>query len=203
MIEMFEKKNTLDKNFIRQKRIPLLNQDPTWEKLFGDAKDRNIQNTREELAKLIAKEKEMERENRRLQKEKLNTMKMILGISDSVNNENKIENISLLDKYKEVLEGLNEELEELRFHLETLPGEIREANLGLLNATIKFGYDELKDKEEILEKSESEISILRERLRELIEIKHDYEEWINDTYLFFHGLLGSEVIEKIDRERLK
>lgn len=200
---MFAKNINLDESILLKNKIPLLHNDDSWIKLFGDTNDKNIQNAKEELIELVSKEKEIEIQYRELQKEKLKCMKMILGVSDSINNENKVENIALLDDYKNRMININEELEELTFQIETIPKEIRETNLKLLNATVQYGYDELKAKEKIVNQSISEIEILRQRLKELIETKHDYEEWINQTYTFLHGLLGSEVIEKIDKERLK
>lgn len=128
---------------------------------------------------------------------------MILGISDSVNNDNKTENIVLLDEYKDKIYNINQELEELAFQLEMMPKEIREGNFKLLTATIQYGYDELSSKEKIVNQSKEEIEILRQKLKELIKTKHDYEEWINETYTFFHGVLGSEIIGQIDKERLR
>lgn len=200
---MFEKKVVVDKNILRKNKIPLLHNDKSWKKLFGDVKDININNAKEEIINLVSREKELEDKSKKLSKEKLNCMKMILGVSDSVNNNNKVENIGLLDEYKSKMVEINDELEEIAFELETIPKEIRDANLRLLNATIQYGYDELKNKEGIVEKSKTEIEVLRERLKELINIRHDYEEWINETYQFFHGILGPEIIEKIDEERLK
>jgi len=200
---MFEKKVVVDKNILRKNKIPLLHNDKSWKKLFGDVKDININNAKEEIVNLVSREKELEDKSKKLSKEKLNCMKMILGVSDSVNNNNKVENIGLLDEYKSKMVEINDELEEIAFELETIPKEIRDANLRLLNATIQYGYDELKNKEGIVEKSKTEIEVLRERLKELINIRHDYEEWINETYQFFHGILGPEIIEKIDEERLK
>lgn len=200
---MFEKKVVVDKNILRKNKIPLLHNDKSWKKLFGDVKDININNAKEEIVNLVSREKELEDKSKKLSKEKLNCMKMILGVSDSVNNNNKVENIGLLDEYKSKMVEINDELEEIAFELETIPKEIRDANLRLLNATIQYGYDELKNKECIVEKSKTEIEVLRERLKELINIRHDYEEWINETYQFFHGILGPEIIEKIDEERLK
>jgi len=200
---MFEKKVVVDKNILRKNKIPLLHNDKSWKKLFGDVKDININNAKEEIINLVSREKELEDKSKKLSKEKLNCMKMILGVSDSVNNNNKVENIGLLDEYKSKMVEINDELDEIAFELETIPKEIRDANLRLLNATIQYGYDELKNKEGIVEKSKTEIEVLRERLKELINIRHDYEEWINETYQFFHGILGPEIIEKIDEERLK
>ncbi|CAK7085238.1 hypothetical protein [Tissierella sp.] len=200
---MFGRNINLDQSILLKNKIPLLYNDESWVKLFGDVNDKNIQNTKEELIELVSKERELEIQNRELQREKLKCMKMILGISDSINNDNKVENIALLDDYKNRMISINEELEELTFQLETIPKEIREANLKLLNLTIEYGYDELKVKEKVVAQSIGEIEALRQKLKNLIKTKHDYEEWINETYTFLHGLLGSEVIEKIDKERFK
>ncbi|MDU5080381.1 hypothetical protein [uncultured Tissierella sp.] len=200
---MFGRNINLDQSILLKNKIPLLYNDESWVKLFGDVNDKNIQNTKEELIELVSKERELEIQNRELQREKLKCMKMILGISDSINNDNKVENIALLDDYKNRMISINEELEELTFQLETIPKEIREANLKLLNLTIEYGYDELKVKEKVVAQSIGEIEVLRQKLKNLIKTKHDYEEWINETYTFLHGLLGSEVIEKIDKERFK
>lgn len=200
---MFGRNMNLDENILRKNKIPILFNDLNWIKLFADSNDKNIQNAKEVLMDLLAKEKEIELRSNKLQREKSKCMKMILGVSDSVNNENKTENIVLLDEYKERILDINEEVEDLTFKLETMPKEIREANFKLLNDTVKFSYDELKYKEKIVKQSVEEIEILRKKLQELMVMKHDYEEWINETYTFLHGILGSEIIEELDKERLK
>lgn len=200
---MFGRDMELDENILRKNNIPLLFNDLGWIKLFGNSSDKNIESSKEVLMELLAKQKQVESEINQLQREKTKSMKMILGVSDSVNNDNKSENIGLLDEYKQKILDINEKLDELTFKMETMPKEIREANFKLLNDTVKYGYDELKYKQKIVDKSITEIESLRTRLKELIATKHDYEEWVNETYTFLHGILGSEIIEKLDRERLK
>ncbi|MCK9443671.1 MAG: hypothetical protein M0Q14_03955 [Tissierellaceae bacterium] len=200
---MLKKNIKIDKEMLRKNKLPLLYNESSWLRLFGDVEDKNIQSAREELTNLVSKEREIVAKSHELNKIKMKSMKMILGVSDSINNENKSENLRLLDEYKNKIENINEELEEIKFQLETLPQEIREANLKLLNATIEYGYRELIIREKVVKESIVEIDQLRNRLKDLIKTKHDYEEWINKTYTFFHGLLGSEIIEKIDKERLR
>lgn len=200
---MFSRDMELDENILRRNNIPLLFNDLSWIKLFGNSSDKNIENSKEILMGLLAKQKQVESEINQLQREKTKSMKMILGVSDSVNNDNQSQNVGLLDEYKEKILEINEKLDELTFEMETIPKEIREANFKLLNDTVKYGYDEIKYKQKIVDKSISEIEILRKRLKELIVTKHDYEEWVNQTYTFLHGILGSEIIEKLDQERLK
>lgn len=200
---MANKDINLNKSILRQNKIPILLNDPSWIKLFGNTNDKNIKNSKEELVRLISKENEITIKTHNLQKEKLESMKMILRVSDSVNNDNKKEDIVLLDEYTNKIHKINEDLEELTFELEMLPKEIRESNLKLLNDTIQYRYDEFDSREKILNHSLKEIEVLRIKLKELIKTKHDYEEWINDTYTFLHNVLGSEIIGKIDKARLK
>ncbi len=111
----------LDEDIIQKNKIPILIYDENWQKLFGTVDNKNIQYIKDELVALIEKEREFEKLKEKLQNDKLHAMKMILGIADSVNNENKIENINLLDEYKQKIEDINEELEDIMYQLETLP----------------------------------------------------------------------------------
>ncbi|NMB26685.1 MAG: hypothetical protein GX987_01360 [Tissierellia bacterium] len=199
---MMFKNIDLDKNIILKNKVPLLIKDEDWIKLFGNVKNKNIQYIKEELIEMVKKGKELERTVATLQKEKLHAMKMILGISDAINNENKIETVGLLDEYKGRIEDINEELDDITFELETIPQDIRELNFNLLKATVDYGYKELKDKEKKLKYVIDELETLRERVKKLINEKYDYEEWIDSTYSFLHGMLGSERMEKLDEEIL-
>ena len=192
----------LDEDIIRKNKIPLLVEDDNWKELFGDIDNKNIQQIKEELMELIEKERELDRISKKLQKDKLHAMKMILGISDAVNNGNKIENVDLLDEYKQKIENTNVELDDIMYQLESIPQDIREMNFNLLKATVEYGYKELKVKEKKLNSVTEELEILRERLKELINKKHDYEEWIDATYSFLHGMLGSQEMEKLDEKIL-
>ena len=197
---------SLDENILRKNRIPLLIEDPGWINLFGSVNNKQIQTAKNDLIQIRASEKELETYGKKIQKKKSNHLKMILEVSNAVNNEDnkdKTKSIALLDRYKDEILQINEEIEEIKFKLESFPKQIREANFQLLSATVHYGYDELTYKEKEFNKAVNEIDILRIRLREALKKKHDNEEWINETYTFLHGILGSEVIEKLDRKKLK
>ncbi len=192
----------LDENIMLKNKIPILVMDENWLRLFGDIKYKNMQYLKEELNELIKKEGKLKEKSYILQREKTHAMKMILGISDAINNESKDVDPKLLDEYKSKIEKANEELEEITFQLETIPHEIREVNFQLLETTADYGYKELKTREKKLKETVDELDKLRERLRELINEKHDYEEWIDSAYSFLHGMLGSEEMEKLDEKIL-
>lgn len=193
----------LDENIILKNKIPLLINEKDWLNIFGKMNDRNISSMKEELVELEEKRKSLENEEEKLKKEKSLAMKMILGISNSVNNENKVHNVDMLDEYKEKIENINERLDTIAYELENIYPEIKELNFNLLRATVYYGYKEIKKQEKELREVTEELDRIRERTRELINEKYDYEEWINSAYSFLHGMLGREETDKLDEKILE
>lgn len=200
---MFSKEIELDEKIIIKNRIPILVRDENWIELFYDVDDKDIQLARKELDALLEEEDNIEKELRDLQIQKIKDMKMILKVSDAVNNEDKVESVELLDSYKKNILEINDSIDEITFRLETIPKEILEANFNLLKATVNYGYKELKIKEKKLDATSNEVEELKSRLKDLINEKHDYEEWINATYTFLHGLLGNVQMEELDNKILE
>ncbi|MBZ2176019.1 hypothetical protein K8M07_12295 [Schnuerera sp. xch1] len=199
---MYYKNINLDENIIIKNRIPLLIDNENWIELFQNTDNKNIQQNRDELIELVKRQKNMEKEEITLKKEKNIAMKMILGISDAINNGNKTQNLDLLDEYKEKMENTNERLDDIAYKLEGIFQQIRETNFNLLKATVYYGYKELKQKEKELKTITDELESIREKTRTLINQKYDYEEWINSTYSFLHGMLGNDEMEKLDEQIL-
>lgn len=193
----------IDESIIIKNKIPLLVYDKEWKKLFGNIDNKDIINTKEKLIEAINKKNQLEREEAKLKKDKNFAMKMILGISNSINNENKVENVDLLDQYKDKIENINERLDEIAFELESIYKEIRNLNFNLLKATVYFGYRDIKKKEKKLRKITEELESMRERTKILINEKYDNEEWVTAAYAFLHGMLGRDEIERLDGEVLK
>lgn len=193
----------LDESIIIKNRIPLLIKDKNWINLFGKSSNKLIRNLSDELTELINKRRQLTREEDRLKEEKLLAMKMILGISDSINNENKTYNLDLLDEYKEKVESINERLDEISHEQERIQEEIKELNFDLLRATVYYGYKELKKKEKVIKDIDEELESIRKRTKELINKKYDYQEWVQSAYLLLHGFLGREKIEKLDNKILE
>lgn len=193
----------IDESIVIKNKIPLLVYNEEWIKLFGNIDNKDIIEAKEGLLESINKKNALEREEIKLKNDKNHAMKMILGISNSINNENKIENVALLDEYKNKIESINERLDEITFELENVYKEIRNLNFNLLKATVYYGYRDIKKKEKKLKKVNEELEFIRERIKLLINEKYDYEEWINSAYAFLHGMLGRDEIERLDEEILK
>jgi len=192
----------IEREIISKNRIPILIKDPTWLKLFGDAGDRPINNARKDLESLLEKQRFTDRQLKEKSKEKRKIMNKILTLSDELNNNQLTKGTELLGEYQQKIHTLNDEIENLTFEREMFPKQIKEANLALIKATIKLAYKQLSECENGLEPLNSEIESLRNKIRELIDRKNDYEEKISTTYRFLHGILGSKEMEKLDKDML-
>ena len=200
---MFMKEIELDENIILKNKIPILIKEENWIALFSEVNDKTIQNYKKDLQELLKEEVKLELKIDKLQKDKKKCMIMILEISNAINNEEKVEEVDLLDEYKAKIHDINDKIDELTFELENIPQDIRDVNYELLKATVKYGYSKLKSNEKKLEEVTCEFDELRERLKGLLNEKINYEESINATYTFLHGMLGSKEMEKLDDQILE
>jgi len=201
---MFFKSSDIDieRKIIAKNRIPILVKDENWLKLFGSVDDKLINDARRELEAALERQRDAEIQLREKSREKRKIMNKILTLSNELNNNQLTEGVELLEQYQQEIYTLNDEIDNLTFELENLPKEIREANLNLIKATVKLAYKQLADWEKSLEPLGNEIESLRNELKELINKKNDYEEKINMTYKFLHGMLGSKEMEKLDKDML-
>lgn len=182
--------------------IPLLIEDEIWKDLFSNIKDKEIISLKEQLKSLVESSRNIRKELPSKKEEKRKLITKILTLSDKVNNDELVEGVDLLEDYKNELEELNDEIDELTFKSETIPSEVRKINLDLLIETIKYAYIDIIDSEENLKNIETELVELRKRLKEIIKEKYDYEEKRNEIYKFLHNTLGANEVDRLDRKIL-
>ncbi len=199
---MFSKDINISYDVMIKNKIPVLINDESWKTLFDSINDKSIINLKNKLVELINEEIESAKMLRKLKIDKKKTMIKILNLSEEVNDNNNNNALELLDKCQEDIRRMNEDIDEITFRTEVLPKEIREANFNLLKETIRYAYKDLKDSEANLIVINDEIDSIRKRFRILLDEKHNNEEKINDTYSFLHGILGSDEMEKLDRDLL-
>lgn len=192
----------IDFNDLTKSAIPLLIENEIWVRKFNDVKDKEIMNLKTELKTLVDESREIKNQLPTKKKEKKMLIKKILTLSEKINNNELTEGIDLLENYKNELNSLNEEVEELIFKSETIPSQVRKTNLNLLTETIKHAYIDIIDTEKKLDQIDTELKELRKRLKEIIVEKYDYEENRNEIYQFMHDVLGAKVVDKLDRDIL-
>lgn len=192
----------IDLDSLNKSLIPLLIEDEIWKSLFSNIKDKEIINLKEQLKSLVDSSRNVRKELPGKKEEKRKLISKILTLSEKVNNNELVEGVDLLENYKNELEKLNDEIDELNFKSETIPSEVRRINLELLIETIKYAYIDIIDSEESLKDVETELDELRKRLREIIKEKYDYEEKRNEIYKFLHNTLGANEVDRLDRKIL-
>jgi len=189
----------IDSSLILKNKIPILVRDPMWINLFGEIEDRTIDNLKQELKGILDEEQKVARELNSLKINKKKAMAKIINFSEVINNSTYNQGADILGDLQNEIHKINEEIEETTFRCEMLPKEIREANLKLLKATVKYAYKDLVVKEKEIESTTKEVEALKEKLRLLIDKKHNHEESVNNTYRFLHGILGGEEMERLDK----
>lgn len=204
MKKMFKKLNIdIDYEMLLKNRIPLLTSNSEWLELFGKLKDKAMSEEKTKLKAMIKQERETQIRLKAIKEEKKKLIARIITLSDEINNNDKQEHITLLDSSQAELNQLNEEIDELMFELETLPRKVREANVKLLELTVKYAYSELMEREEELGSINEDLVKLRAQLRDYITRKCDHEERVNKLYSFLHNSLGNEKLNELDQAMLK
>jgi hypothetical protein len=98
------------------------------------------------------------------------------------------------------IKRINDRAEKIREHLEEMPARIKGANLELLENTVSVVYYKIRSSSKRVEELEKLIEETKVKLKEYIDEKESLAQDDTDIYSYFHDLLGSEEIEKLDRE---
>jgi flagellar biosynthesis/type III secretory pathway chaperone len=187
-----------DNNIVKKNKIPILIYNPEWMQLFINFHSKSLKKSVTILEELLSRERTLEAEQKELEKRKKILMTKILYISREINEDNNLEAIPRMEETQKELLQINEKLPAIMEELETLPNLINNQNIAVLKETIKRAYDLIKENKDENLKCQEEITLIRQRLGELITRKIEAEERVNRLYSFLHGMVGVEEMEKLD-----
>ncbi|SFI07750.1 hypothetical protein SAMN05192551_10652 [Tindallia magadiensis] len=190
----------LNEELVKRNKVPLLIKDPLWRSMSVHIKDRKIDALSKKLEQLVKEEKTNEAEINRFKKKKAETTKIILEMSHRLNENDQYHVIDKMDKTKEELQKVNQQLENAYEKRDRMPVDIQNANMELLNATVEKAALHLIKENQAHQKVEAEIEQVRNKLNVLREHKEKAEEKIQVYYQFLHSLLGPEQMEKLDNQ---
>ncbi|RKD25331.1 hypothetical protein SAMN02745883_01481 [Caminicella sporogenes DSM 14501] len=192
----------LDESILKKNKIPVLIKDKEWKTLFSDILTRNMKKLVNKLEKLLEEERECKIKLKEYKKQKKAYMDLILKLSDEANSKNNERALMQLEEAKNKILEINDFIDEIQFRLETLPKEIDKTNFELLKETVIISYDYIREGRERLEYLNEEIQRIRKLLGNMWEEKFTKEKKINNLYLYLHGTLGHEEIDRLDRKYL-
>ena len=182
---------------LKGKKIPILVLDQRWHKLFpGGKKPADIQVLEKELTELL---KEQGKRVNTIKGLKTGKKKLMDAIVSGMNEENSDKK---KNKQQKLLLETKERIETESERLMDLPYEIKNANERLLVTGIRYCYDEWKNRNEELSDLSGEIDIMREQLKEKVAYKVELEESLDSTYSLMHALLGREVMNLFDKNKI-
>jgi len=94
--------------------------------------------------------------------------------------------------------GINNRAKEVEERLLDVPKEIRQANLVLLEQTVKLVYFSIRENQQRVSELDKQISQTKEQLMKLIDERGLLAQDDTDVYSYFHDLLGGDELQKLD-----
>lgn len=178
------------------KKIPILTLDHKWHKLFTQTGDNEeIQELETVVNDLLKRQGKLNTEIKSLnifKKKLMQEIMTIMEIPDSPEKNKKME------ENKRLIEESNEKMDLYHDELMELPGQIEEANLKLMIATMQVCYKKIKQNTQDIEDINKWIQDFRIQLKRKVLQKQQKEIWNDELYSYMHDIFGPDVIEMFD-----
>ena len=178
------------------KKIPILTLDHKWHKLFTQTGDNEeIQELETVVNDLLKRQGKLNTEIKSLnifKKKLMQEIMTIMEIPDSPEKNKKME------ENKRLIEESNEKMDLYHDELMELPGQIEEANLKLMIATMQVCYKKIKQNTQDIEDINKWIQNFRIQLKRKVLQKQQKEIWNDELYSYMHDIFGPDVIEVFD-----
>ncbi len=178
------------------KKIPILTLDHKWHKLFTQTGDNEeIQELETVVNDLLKRQGKLNTEIKSLnifKKKLMQEIMTIMEIPDSPEKNKKME------ENKRLIEESNEKMDLYHDELMELPGQIEEANLKLMIATMQVCYKKIKQNTQDIEDINKWIQDFRIQLKRKVLRKQQKEIWNDELYSYMHDIFGPDVIEVFD-----
>jgi len=189
-----------DKYVLRNNDISLLILDERWNGIFSFAeKTEDIIKAEEELKALLILQSKLLEEQKTAAARKKELVANILALTQETFENNNEEARSKMNECEQEIKAINERLTKVESELEELPQKLKEKNLELLGIAVEKVYFTLRTRQKRLEELENLITETREKLKDYIDEKETLAQENNDSYSYFHDLLGSEELGRLDK----
>lgn len=189
-----------NKYVLRSNDISLLILDERWNGIFNHSeKTEEIIKVEEELRSLLKRQSKLLDEQKNASARKKELVAGILALTqETFENNNEDARVKMTQCEQEIKE-INERLTKIDEELDELPGKLKNKNMELLEIAVEKVYFTLRRKQKRLEELTSLIEETREKLKGYIDEKETLAQENNDSYSYFHDLLGSGEIERLDK----
>ncbi|WHH58093.1 hypothetical protein [Petroclostridium sp. X23] len=205
LLDKFTKKKTInfDKKVLRKNDISLLIVDERWNALFKiQEKSKNIVECETILRELLKEQSRLMSESKDIAQSKKRCMARIMELTEEAYDKHNPLALQEMQDCQKEINRVNERITVIEHGLDTIPDRIKEANLQLLEETVKEIYIKIGTGQKKVLELETEIEQMKNRLKQAVAEKEELSELVTNAYSYFHDLLGGEELERLDKKFL-
>lgn len=202
MLNIFNKKKRkhgFDIKVLFKNDISLLTLDERWNGLFKNIeKTSDILQCEEQIKELLKEQSRLISESGEIASKKKECMDSIIKLTTEAFDNNNKQAHTKMQECEKAIVAINKRIQEIEDRLLDIPKAIREANLLLLEHTVRLVYFSIKEKQQRADELDRQIAQARESLKRMIDEKELLAEDYSGTYSYFHDLLGKDELQKLD-----
>lgn len=188
-----------DKTTLRKNDISLLILDERWNNLFQSAeKTPAIERSEENLRKLLKEEARLTAEKKEIAVLKKRYMDNIIRLTPEVFEKNDANAKKEMDIAEQEIRRINDRIIKIDEMLEEMPDRLKQANIDLLELTVRVVYFKMRSARKRVEELEKLIKETRDKLKAYIDEKESLSQDDEDIYSYFHDLLGAQELQRLD-----
>ena len=194
-----KKAHDLDIKVLFKNDISLLILDERWNGLFNKiVKTNSIIDYENKIKELLKEQSRLITESKEIIVKKKECMDIIIKLTTEAFDNNNPEAQSKMQDCEKIILGINKRTSIIEERLLDVPKEIRQANLELLEQTVKLVYFSIRENQHRVVDLDKKIAQTKEELKKLIDERGLLAQDDTDTYSYFHDLLGGDELQKLD-----
>jgi hypothetical protein len=194
-----KKNNELDIKVLFKNDISLLILDERWNGLFNNiTKTSRILDCENKIKELLKEQSRLITESKESTIKKKECMDSIIKLTTEAFENNNEEARTKMQDCEKIIVAINKRTKDIEDRLSDVPKEIRQANLELLEQTVKLVYFSIKGNQQRVVELDKEITKTKEQLKMLIDERGLLAQDDTDTYSYFHDLFGGDELQKLD-----
>lgn len=196
---MLKKKLKFDIATLKKNDISILTLDERWNRIFKIIPiSKGIIKCQDNLNRLIAQEAALFQEQQNIEPEKKKHMNNIMALTQEAFEKNNDQAKRSISDSKLRIEQLNKRAGEIDDELLEMKNKIRESNFKLLEETVRYVYSVITRSRKKEAKIEEKLAVLKKKLKKLQEQRQNLLTDWTEVYAFFHDLLGSDELTRLD-----
>ena len=189
----------LDIKVLFKNDISILILDERWNGLFKNiVKTAKLIDCENKIKELLKEQSRLTSEAKEIAIKKKEYMEGIIKLTTEAFDNNNEEARLKMQECEKLIVSINKRIKEIEERILDVPKEIRQANLELLEQTVKVVYFSIRGNQQKVTALDKEIAETREHLKKLIDERGLLAQDDTDTYSYFHDLLGKDELQKLD-----